>query len=221
MSMSDGSEQGTRDELLATATALRSGALDLLEDCVAASTLPGPLRSTLVERLQRVGNDMRTVTDALAEPAQERPASDFPEAHSLTPAPSQDAAIVLALAATALPFASSQAEQAECWMRMLRRHGAVGRALAEAGVAEAPIDVVAEPADARDATGGEESVRKITDTAIDFARRHGSRTVDTVHLLMAILAVMGPTFDRGLYAAGTSREEVLGLLAEDSSVRNI
>jgi hypothetical protein len=213
-------DQAARDGLLAPATALRSSALDLLEDAVSATSLPSTLRSVLVERLQRVGNDLRAVIGELDAPAEQPTETDFPMPDSPQPAPSQDAAIVLALAATALPFAASEAERAECWLRMLRRHGAVGRALESAGVAEAPIDVLAEPADARDPAGGEDMVRRVNATAMDFALRHGSRTIDTVHLLMAVFSLMGPTFDRGLYAAGTSREELLQLLTEDSAVRN-
>lgn len=213
-------DQAARDALLASATSLRSTALDLLEEAVAATSLPSTLRSTLVERLQRVGNDLRAVISEVEEPAEQPTESDFPVPDSPQPAPSQDAAIVLALAATALPFASTEAEQAECWLRMLRRHGAVGQALEAAGVAEAPIDVLAEPASSRDSGGGEELVRRVTDTAVDFAGKHGSRTVDTVHLLMAVLSIMGPTFDRGLYAAGTSRGALLELMADESAMSN-
>ena len=40
---------------------------------------------------------------------------------------SQDAALVVALAGTAMPFAHSAEDEAERWLRALRLHGQVGR----------------------------------------------------------------------------------------------
>src|SRR3954468_22182639 len=58
---------------------------------------------------------------------------------------SQDAAIVLALAETAVPFACSIEDEAERWVRVLRLHGQVGRALQALGVGEAPLETAAQP----------------------------------------------------------------------------
>ena len=63
--------------------------------------------------------------------------------------PSQDAAIVLALADTAVPFASSPEDEAERWVRVLRLHGLVGTALQSLGVGEAPLETTAQPASFR------------------------------------------------------------------------
>ena len=46
---------------------------------------------------------------------------------------SGDAALVVGLAATAMPFAHTAEDQAESWLRTLRLHGRVGSALAGAG----------------------------------------------------------------------------------------
>ena len=61
------------------------------------------------------------------------------------PVLSQDAAIVLALADTAVPYACSIEDEAERWVRVLRVHGQVGRALQSLGVGEARS--ATEPAD--------------------------------------------------------------------------
>ena len=58
---------------------------------------------------------------------------------------SQDAAIVLGLAATALDFAHGREDEAERWLRVLRMHGQVGEALQGLGVSEAPLMTAARP----------------------------------------------------------------------------
>ena len=52
---------------------------------------------------------------------------------------SQDAALVVAFAGTAMPFAHSAEDEAERWLRALRLHGQVGAALQALGVGEAPL----------------------------------------------------------------------------------
>ena len=52
---------------------------------------------------------------------------------------SQDTALVVALAGTAMPFAHSAEDEAERWLRALRLHGEVGSALQGLGVGEAPL----------------------------------------------------------------------------------
>jgi hypothetical protein len=51
----------------------------------------------------------------------------------------QDAALVVALDGTAMPFAHSAEDEAERWLRALRLHGQVGTALQALGVGEAPL----------------------------------------------------------------------------------
>ena len=46
---------------------------------------------------------------------------------------SQDAALVVALAGTAMPFAHSAEDEAERWLRALRLHGQVGATLQALG----------------------------------------------------------------------------------------
>jgi hypothetical protein len=125
---------------------------------------------------------------------------------------SQDAAIVLALADTAVPFATSREDEAERWVRVLRLHGWVGAALQSLGVGEAPLETVAQPRSVRllrRRALGDDVVQTVTEHARDFARGRGAGAVCTVDVLFALFAVYGKTFDRALYVRGTSREELI------------
>ena len=131
---------------------------------------------------------------------------------------SQDAAIVLALADTAVPFASSPEDEAERWVRVLRLHGWVGAALQSLGVGEAPLETTAQPASVRLLRRrplGEDVVEIVTQRAREFAQAREAGAVCTVDVLFALFAVYGKTFDRALYVRGTSREELLERLPSD------
>jgi hypothetical protein len=52
-----------------------------------------------------------------------------------------DAAMVLGIAATAMPFARTRQEEAERWLRVLRLHGDVGATLQALGVSEGALQV--------------------------------------------------------------------------------
>ena len=122
---------------------------------------------------------------------------------------SQDAAIVLALARTSLPFAGTSEEEAERWLRVLRMHGQVGCALQGLGVGEAPLDAPAEPRRRKRNRPFTDVVEEATSRAFAFARRRGARAVGTVDILFAVLYLYGSAFDRELYRRGTTRDELL------------
>jgi hypothetical protein len=128
---------------------------------------------------------------------------------------SQDAALVVALAGTAIPFAHSAEDEAERWLRSLRLHGQVGAALQALGVGEAPLMTGAHPADEPAGTKpyGAIVVDKVCRQAKAFAGARGARTVGTADVLFAVLAAYGKHFDRALYLRGTEREELLGKLS--------
>ena len=150
------------------------------------------------------------------------------EAHSHRAAPgdaakplglSQDAAIVLALADTAVPFAHSPEDEAERWVRVLRLHGWVGATLQSLGVGEAPLETPAQPASVRILRRrplGEDVVGMVTDEARQFAIGRGAGAVCTVDVLFALFVVYGKVFDRALYIRGTSREELLERLPAEA-----
>ena len=132
---------------------------------------------------------------------------------------SQDAAIVLALAETAIPFAISPEDEAERWVRLLRLHGQVGGALQALGVGEAPLSTMAQPQAVRVLRArplGQDPVADVTQAARRLAGKRGARAAGTVDVLFAVIGVYGKAFDRALYIRGTSREELLERLPAEA-----
>jgi hypothetical protein len=132
-----------------------------------------------------------------------------------SPRISQDAAIVLALAGTAVPFAISLEDEAERWVRVLRMHGQVGTALQALGVGEAPLETqAAGPGEGHGSQAlGKDAVNAVGEAAGSLARERGSRLVTTVDVLFAAMSLYGRAFDRALYVRGASREELIERLA--------
>jgi len=124
---------------------------------------------------------------------------------------SQDAAIVLGLAGTAMGFAHSREDEAERWLRVLRMHGRVGEVLQALGVPEAPLMTYARPAPSPTAAppAGGDPVDAICRRAVRLANLRAADRVCTLELLFAVLATYGQAFDRALYVRGTSRDELL------------
>jgi hypothetical protein len=133
---------------------------------------------------------------------------------------SNDAAMVLGLAGTAMPFAGSREEEAERWLRVLRLHGDVSASLQALGIGEEPIagephgDGAAERAldastEGQHDAGEHEVVRNITERATNAAQQRGAPTVSTVDVLVGVMDFYGDAFDRVLQAYGTDRAEVL------------
>lgn len=125
---------------------------------------------------------------------------------------SQDAALVAALAGTAMPFAHSAEDQAERWLRAMRLHGQVGCALQALGVGEAPLMTRAEPKSETAPPGGDVS-RRIVERAGSLAQARQARCVGTVDLLFALFEEYGGLMDRALYMRGASRDELVAQLA--------
>jgi hypothetical protein len=129
---------------------------------------------------------------------------------------SQDAALVVALAGTAMPFAHSAEDEAERWLRALRLHGQVGTTLQALGVGESPLMTGSEqdyPVSQGTPPLGADVLEQVTRRAQEFASGRRADTVGTADLLFAVLAVYGKLFDRALYMRGTSREELAERLA--------
>ena len=125
---------------------------------------------------------------------------------------SQDAALVVALAGTAMPFAHSAEDEAERWLRALRLHGQVGAALQALGVGESPL-MTGSAHDHDQGQGtptlGPDVLDEVTRRATEFASAREAETVGTPDLMFAVLDVYGKLFDRALYLRGTSREELV------------
>src|SRR4051812_19478529 len=133
---------------------------------------------------------------------------------------SQDAAIVLALAETAIPFASTREDEAERWVRVLRMHGHVGGVLQAMGVGEAPLETLADvpashtPRRPSDMNG----VREVAKAAARYAHGRGANLIGTVDVLFAALEVYDKLFDRALYIRGATREELIERLAAPTAI---
>ena len=127
-----------------------------------------------------------------------------------------DAAIVLGIAATAMPFARTPDEELERWLRLLRLHGEVGTALQALGLSEGPLPDPEErgvasrqaPAD----SSPRDAVALVTEQAVSLAGERGAHALTTADLLLAVMRVYGDDFDRALRAHGTDRDEVLAEL---------
>ena len=129
--------------------------------------------------------------------------------HIRTPPLSQDAALVLALAGTAVPFAHSAEDEAERWLRALRMHGQVGAALQKLGVGEGSLVTGSDPGEDGQTRGfGPKVVDEITRNAGRFAIARKAEALGTLDVLFAVLQVYDRLFDRILYARGSSREEL-------------
>jgi anti-sigma B factor antagonist len=151
-----------------------------------------------------------TVDDALAQvrgvaqPAQ-------PALPPLCP----DAEIVLGLAATALPFAESSADELRRWVRILSAHGEAGLALQRVGLTDASVELLtmAGDAEADEPQAHADSVTRVRNAAAAIAADREAATVSTVDLLLAVMLVYGEAFDHELRVHGTSSIDLIEALA--------
>jgi ATP-dependent Clp protease ATP-binding subunit ClpA len=127
-----------------------------------------------------------------------------------------DAAMVLGIAATAMPFARTPEAEAERWLRVLRLHGEVGAALQALGVSEGSLHAHGEDTERAAHAGSADDrdvVAQVTEDAVGIASRRGATGVTTTDVLMAVMQVYSADFDRVLRAHGTDREELLAQLS--------
>jgi len=128
------------------------------------------------------------------------------------PALSTDAAMVLGLAGTALPFARTPEDEVERWLRVMRLHGDVGGVLQSVGVGEARLEEPDRPQNGggqREPEGDRDVVAQVTEQAGRLAAERGASAVATTDVLRSVMHVYGDDFDRALRAHGTDRDEVL------------
>jgi hypothetical protein len=121
------------------------------------------------------------------------------------------AKIATALAATAMPFASTNSEEAERWLRILRVNGAVGNAMQGLGLSEEPLE--RGPAVAGDDHRRPDSLEAVIAAATSECRGRGTDAITTADLFAGVLNTYGPAFERALAVRGTTSREVLDLLA--------
>lgn len=130
---------------------------------------------------------------------------------------SEDAALVTALAGTAMAFSHCAEDEAERWLRALRLHGQVGSALQALGVGEAPLESEAQVEVCEQPSStpplGEPAVDRTVREAERRAIARGATAVGTADLLLALLDVYGEPIEQALGARGASRDEVIERLA--------
>jgi hypothetical protein len=139
---------------------------------------------------------------------------------SVAPTIAPDAAIVLGIASTAMPFARTPEEAAERWLRVLRLNGEVGAVLQALGVSEGPLQPPGKNSDREQAGGAgvdqHDAVTHVTEHAVHVASERGATAVATTDVLMAVMHIYGADFDRVLRAHGTNRDEVIEQLGANS-----
>jgi hypothetical protein len=128
----------------------------------------------------------------------------------MRPTPDVDAALVLGMASTALPFAGSREEEAERWLRILRLYGDAGAALQSLGVSEGPLEGAAGNGEHGTSSGVDTDVlTSVSEVAVRSAEDRGAPAVAAGDVLVAVIEVYGEDFDRVLRVHGTDRAEVL------------
>jgi anti-sigma B factor antagonist len=139
---------------------------------------------------------------------------DQQKADESSPPPlTADAALLLGIASTAMPFAQSVEEQAERWLRALRRHGEAGAVLASLGVQESPVSRLEDGGRAQALQPGDaDPVAIVTEHAGLLAAERRAPKVSTTDVLLAVLHVYGEIFDRVLEAHGVNRDELAARL---------
>jgi anti-sigma B factor antagonist len=131
---------------------------------------------------------------------------------SRTPPLTADAALLLGIASTAMPFAQSLEEQGERWLRALRRHGVAGAVLASLGVQEGPVSQLNGGDTGEAIRPGDDAITIVTDHAGHVAAERGAAKLTTTDVLIAVIHVYGETFARVLARHGVAIEDLLDRL---------
>lgn len=126
-----------------------------------------------------------------------------------------DAALMLGIVSTAMPFAHSAEDQAERWLRALRNHGESGALLASLGVREGALaDPDSDGHRGSLAARDTDAVASVTERARSLAAARRSPKLATIDVLRAVVEVYGATFHRVLAAHGVDPAELSARLAD-------
>jgi hypothetical protein len=117
-----------------------------------------------------------------------------------------DAALMaVGLAATALPFARTQAEEAERWLRILRVSGAVGSAMQAIGVPEEPLAPSGGP---RPEAPRPDALEAVVAAAQASRSARQADAVSTEDVLVGVRETYGDALEYALAIRGASVAEV-------------
>ena len=215
MSKFDGSSIQPPHALLAELTSARRDVLSVLERL---GTWHSPATTDAMVALQAAANDLGVAESALSDlvaPALDVPAPIVEQPEHLGGPWTGEAAAVMGLAELTIPYATSPAEEVDGWLRLLRREGAVGRALGELNVVDEQLLGRAEPPERPRRL---DAVNTIRAKAITLARQRGAASVTTVDILFAVDATHRWYLDRALYERDIRRRDLLELLPGRSVV---
>jgi anti-sigma B factor antagonist len=180
------------------------------EQIVIAAPGPALLRVLELSGLAAGLSVFPTREAALSYLSEERPQSPERETPPLT----ADAALMLGIASTAMPFAQSAEDQAERWLRALRNHGEAGAVLASLGLSEAALEEFSRDTDDDQvAPGDPDAVATVTKHASRIAKERNAPKLGTTDVLLAVIQVYGPTFYRVLAAHGVDPAELTARMA--------
>jgi hypothetical protein len=189
-------------------SALRRDAWELLEDYRKRprdEQDPG-----IIVKLQDIANELGVVEEGLRKTSPPTETSPIEVGFPV----SSDAAILLALAEGSVPLAASRVDEGERWLRVMREHGNVGRALQELGMTAGELATPSMGA-RRPGPPRPNPVSAVASEAVRLARERRAQSVTTVDVLFAVISKYGPAFDRALYAATrASRSALLATLAD-------
>ena len=212
-------KSGDAHALLSMVTELRARTFHLIEEMATLGLSANGAQSSVPQQLQDAANSLGAAQGSLAAAAGSLPDNEEADDQATTQI-TQEAAIVLALAGTALPLASSALDEAECWLRTLRLYGVVGDALQSLGVLEKPLQTSSKPdpkpSFRRNATS---SIDRVREQAEQLAHDRGATLMTTADVLFAVLAVYAGAFDRALYGRGVTRSQLLERLLGLGHVR--
>ena len=192
--------------------AARDRVLGVLEDLGAQNTAGTQAADALVA-LQEAANKLGVAEAALRGlAAAERPApildpATLPPPEGALPW-NGEAEAALGLAEFTVPYAIDRADEVDRWLRVLRREGAAGRALADLGFPDGELAQCAQPA-----RRNLEAFHTVRDRSAVLARHRGAAAVTTTDLLFAVLAHYGTLANRALSERGISRRDLLARLA--------
>jgi anti-sigma B factor antagonist len=134
---------------------------------------------------------------------------------------SPDAAMVIGLASTALPFAESRVGEAERWLRILRCHGDAARALWAVGFSDSPLATLDHGAPANggdlERSGDSEMIAGVIEHATGVAESRGAAALGTTDVLIGVMSAYGVDFDRVLSAYGSDREALTAHLCRSGA----
>ncbi len=128
---------------------------------------------------------------------------------------SEDAATVVGLVSTAMPFADGPADQVERWLKVLSRNGDAGFVLDAAGIGDSSADMgtPSTPAASLSLGPDEDPVDAVTAHANRAVRSRGETTTRSTDLLEAVRDLYGDVFEEALRRHSAEPEGALQRLS--------